>query len=239
MNNSFDKTFDKNFNEALNLLKSNYTQDDLLHLLEAGNPIERQFAALQLKHIKSVQDISAILNNLVGQDGKIREIISLRISEFTSNKDFLQIFEKYNQDKLSDYMLAAVVDVNANICRNIIATLNNLKNNNNFVCIFVEKLTKSIIKLIDKILKFDIKQGKYRINKEIFKLYWSLEALNIYYDKINVDDLKKILNYTKSIDEYTIREKTAKILTNDINDNDLYHIKQMLKHDENYYVRRF
>jgi hypothetical protein len=44
---------------------------------------------------------------------------------------------------------------------------------------------------------------------------------------------------TKNIGEYTIREKTAKILTNNFEDKDLSQIKAELKNDSNYYVRRF
>jgi len=44
---------------------------------------------------------------------------------------------------------------------------------------------------------------------------------------------------TKDIAEYTIREKTAKILSKIDKDKELKQIQQELKYDSNYYVRRF
>ena len=51
--------------------------------------------------------------------------------------------------------------------------------------------------------------------------------------------LKDILQRGSNIGEYTIREKCAKILTHDFEDKDLAKIKEKLKNDSNYYVRRF
>ena len=53
------------------------------------------------------------------------------------------------------------------------------------------------------------------------------------------DKTKNSLNKTKDIDEYTIREKTAKILSLNFDDPDLNQIRNKLKNDKNYYVRRF
>jgi hypothetical protein len=100
-------------------------------------------------------------------------------------------------------------------------------------------LTNLIFELIDIIKDFDFQDGKYKVNKEVFKLYWCLEALNVYYNKIPVLTLKKILLQTKNIEEYTIREKTAKILSNKISDETLMAAREELKNDKNYYVRRF
>lgn len=44
---------------------------------------------------------------------------------------------------------------------------------------------------------------------------------------------------TKDIQEYTIREKAAKILTRNFSDPELLKAKEALKNDSNYYVRRF
>ena len=70
-------------------------------------------------------------------------------------------------------------------------------------------------------------------------MYWCLETVYVFWDKINPQELKEIILRSKNIDEYTIREKTAKILTQNITDEDLLKIKKELKNDKNYYVRRF
>ena len=45
--------------------------------------------------------------------------------------------------------------------------------------------------------------------------------------------------YPKNINEYTIREKTAKILSKNFNDEEMSKMRAELKSDKNYYVRRF
>ncbi len=73
-------------------------------------------------------------------------------------------------------------------------------------------------------------------NKIVFNLYWALEAL--YYTDCNnftQEKLLDILNFTSGYIDYTIREKTAKILSK-MNEqpSDLL---QKLKNDKNFYVK--
>ena len=70
-------------------------------------------------------------------------------------------------------------------------------------------------------------------------MYWCLETIYEFWDKIPFKDLKQIILRSKDIQEYTIREKAAKILTRDFADNELLQAKEELKNDRNYYVRRF
>ena len=100
-------------------------------------------------------------------------------------------------------------------------------------------LTKRTLDLIEPIKEFDFQEGKYKINKEVFKLYWYLETIYEFLEFINPEILAGILKETKNIQEYTIREKTAKILSKIKNNPELSYIKSELKNDRNYYVRRF
>ena len=50
--------------------------------------------------------------------------------------------------------------------------------------------------------------------------------------------LKRILDETKNVRDYTIREKTAKVLSKLSNKENFSVISAELKNDENYYVRR-
>ncbi len=239
MKNTYYETLDKNFNEALNLLEGNFSHNELISMLENGNIPQKQFAALQISTLNSKEEALSLLHNLVGQDGKIREAVSLKIRELTANSDYFELFNMIDMKELSDYFFDAIIDINGNICRNILDVLPLFKNNNEFTKFFTNKLVNEIFKLLDVIKDFDIQDGKYKINKEIFKLYWELEAVNIFYDKIDRETLKRIIRTTSTTDEYTIREKTAKILSNPLIDEDLLQIKSGLKNDKNYYVRRF
>lgn len=236
MNNSYYETFDENFAHALNLCETDYTHDEWIAFLKTGNIIQRQIAALRLDKITSDADAEILIANLTGQDGKIREVVSWRLNEFMADENMLKFFKS---EKIYDVFLEAVTDINANICRNVIFAIQNLKSDEDFCANFCPKLVSLIKDLLAKINEFDFPQGKYKVNKEIFKLYWCLETVYVFSDKINFCDLKHILLHIKDIDEYTIREKAAKILTNGYADTELQKAKEQLKNDPNYYVRLY
>lgn len=236
LNNSYYETLDENFKQALNLCENDYSHSELLEFLKSGNIVQKQLSALKLETINSKNEAQILVSNLVGQDGKIREAVSLRLNEFMSNPETLKYFETAENYKI---FLAAIIDINGNICRNVIGAISFLKNNDNFCNQFCPELVKLTKSLLDIIEKEDFFEGKYKVNKEVFKLYWCLETIYVFWDKINFSDLKEIILRTKNIQEYTIREKAAKILTRDFSDAELLKAKETLKNDSNYYVRRF
>lgn len=236
LNNSYYETLDENFKQALNLCENNYSHSELLEFLQSGNIVQKQLSALKLKTINSQNEAQILVSNLVGQDGKIREAVSLRLNEFMSNPKTLEYFESPENYQI---FLAAIIDINGNICRNVIGAISHLKNNENFCNQFCQELVILTKDLLGKIEKDDFFEGKYKVNKEVFKLYWCLETIYVFWDKIKFEDLKEIILRTKDIQEYTIREKAAKILTRSFSDPELLKAKEALKNDSNYYVRRF
>ncbi len=236
LNNSYYETLDENFKQALNLCENEYSHSELLEFLQSGNIVQKQLSALKLETINSQKEAQILVSNLVGQDGKIREAVSLRLNEFMANPQTLKYFETPENYKI---FLAAIIDINGNICRNVIGAISYLKNNKDFCNRFCPELVKLTKDLLDKIEKEDFFEGKYKVNKEVFKLYWCLETIYVFWDKVNFEDLKKIILRTKNIQEYTIREKAAKILTRNFSDPELLKAKESLKNDSNYYVRRF
>lgn len=236
MNSSYYETLDENFTQALKLYEQEYTHTELINLLKNGNIVQKQIAALRLDGIYSNEDAKVLVSNLTGQDGKIREAVSLRLNEFMSNPNMLIYFQTCEN---YETFLDAIIDINANICRNVISAIANLKVNNNFCEIFCKKLTILTFELLDKIENFNFQDGKYKVNKEVFKLYWCLETIYEFYNKIEFNNLKQIILRSKDIEEYTIREKTAKILTKNFEDKELQNAKIELQNDKNYYVRRF
>ena len=236
LNNSYYETLDENFKQALNLCENNYSHSELLEFLQSGNIVQKQLSALKLETINSQNEAQILVSNLVGQDGKIREAVSLRLNEFMSNPKTLEYFETPENYQI---FLAAIIDINGNICRNVIGAISHLKNNANFCNKFCQELVILTKDLLGKIEKDDFFEGKYKVNKEVFKLYWCLETIYVFWDKIKFEDLKEIILRTKDIQEYTIREKAAKILTRNFSDPELLKAKEALKNDSNYYVRRF
>ena len=235
------KKFDENLNSnakltyAAELIEKNLSQDKILNYLKSGSDTEKQVAALKLETVRDGNDAICLANNLIGQDGKIREIVSLKIAEFINNNNYSKFFL---QKDIYDKFLQAITDINPHVCRNIISIIN--IDDADFIKYFIPKLLKITQELIDIVKKFDFQDGKYKINKEVFKLYWCLEAIYELAQKINLREIKNIVKQTKDINEYTLREKTAKILTKlNLEDEEINNIRKILKQDKNYYVRRF
>lgn len=236
MNNSYYETLDENFIQALNLYEQDYSHEQLLEFLRNGNIVQRQIAALRLEKITSNEDAQVLLLNLTGQDGKIREAVSLRLCEFMSDEQALRYFKT---QKSYDIFLDAIIDINPNICRNVLSAIVNLKADKTFTDSFCQKLTDLTLELLDEVEKIDFREKKYKTNKFVFKLYWCLEAVYDFWDKINFGVLKQIILRSKNIREYTIREKSAKILSHGFDDTELDCARKELQADENYYVSRY
>ena len=83
---------------------------------------------------------------------------------------------------------------------------------------------------------FIFRDKKYVINKQLFKLYWCLEALKLFVNELPIKTLKPILERASEEREYTIREKVAQIVIL-LDDECLQDLKLKLQNDENYYVR--
>ncbi len=224
-----NKRYKEDFEKALKIYENEYSHNELIEFLKSGSVVEKQIAALKINNLKTKEEVAVFLSNLTGCDGKIREAVSFRLKDFISDNPewYIEYYEKF---------LDAIVDINGNICRNTIAAIKFLKNEEIFCSNFVKILIEKTLIIAEEAKDFDIQDGRYKINKQMFKLYWYLETISEFADKIPDCSLEKILNLTKNITDYTIREKTAKILSKI---DKFEHLKLELKCDENYYVRRF
>ena len=231
MNIGFYKDLDTNFEQACYLCEKNFTHEELVNMLKSGNIPEKQIAALMFDKVLTDDDANILISSLTGCDGKIREAVAFKIYQITSQipatrKIFAQI--------ASEKFAAATIDINANICRLVIDTARQCKEFDTFSINYTKCILKYILQALDELDKFIYKDKKYVINKQIFKLYWSLEALKYFYDIIDVKDVIKILKRCIQIQEYTMREKIAQIAILDVNFEE---IRITLKNDNNYYVR--
>lgn len=221
----------KDFEQALNIYENEYSHEELMQYLKNGSVAEKQAAALKLDKICDKNDADILINNLTGCDGKIREAVSFRLVEFVKENPDLYV-------NYSDIFLEAIIDINGNICRNTINALKYIKNIPEFNRKFCDELVKRTVNLAKTAKSFDIQDGKYKVNKEIFKLYWYLETVSEFTECIDLTDIAGVVSQSKDVEDYTIREKTAKILSK-LNNEDLSEMKKELKRDANYYVRRF
>ncbi len=235
MNSTFNTGSEDNFNTALNMSLNDYDYSSLIHFLNSEKIVEKQIAVLQLTEIKSVEDADLLVSNLVGQDGKIREVVSFKINELIKNPEFTEFFLS---EKNYEIFMQAVKDINGNVCRQIVEAVCFLKKDNHFSEYFSQLLLKSIQDSWAEIKTLDLKDKKYVLSKYNFQLYWCLEVLCDFVDMMEFEEVKKLLLEIGEFYDYTIREKVAKILTK-VEDSELDELKEKLKNDENYYVRRY
>lgn len=227
---NFEHNLEENFNKALELSNNEHSYESLISLLSSNKIADRQFAALELTKILSKNDAIKLVNNLFGQDGKIREAVAYKINELMHDENsriyFLaeEIFEK---------LVFGIMDINGNVCRNIIEITQ--------IAEFKNYLAEKILPLIEETLKkidtLSEHEKQYVISKRNFQLYWLLEALSKITDKISYEKIVKYLEKTAEFEDYTVREKTAKILSK-YNDVQTKHLKEKLLDDENYYVKK-
>ena len=157
----------ENYNNALNLLDKEFSHQELISFLENGSVIERQFASLNLKKVQNKKEAHLLLNNLVGVDGKIREATALKVNELTSETP-----ELFFDERNFELFLNATIDIDSNVCRLAILSALNLKQFKEFSNFYTNGVIEVINSALDEISKFTFRDKKYKINKQIFKIYW-------------------------------------------------------------------
>ena len=229
LNTGFYADLDTNFYEACDMCDKEFSHAGLVEMLQNGNIPQKQIAAIKLEGVYSKDDAKALISNLTGCDGKIREATALKIYQLLCENE--NICEFFNYPKI---FANATIDINANICRLVVESAYLMRNAEGFA----KKYTDEIVRFANEALKeletFIFRDKKYVINKQLFKLYWCLETLKNFYICVDENILSLILQKCAEQKEYTIREKTAQII---IETNKYTALKEKLMNDENYYVR--
>lgn len=229
LNTGYYKDFDINFEQAFSLLEKSFSHEELLKLLKDGNIPEKQIAALMFDGVNSEEDAKALIDNLTGCDGKIREAVALKINQILAFNEESRAFFTY-----PEVFAQATIDINANICRLVVDSAKFLRANKEFAINYTNEIIKITKTALDELDKFIFRDKKYVINKQLFKLYWCLESLKSFYEFVDKEELSTILEKCSQNSEYTIREKTAQLVRVVGSSPD---IEEQLKKDENYYVR--
>ena len=232
LNKGFYIDLDTNFQEACEMSEREFSHDELIELLKNGNIPQKQIAALKFDNILNQEETNIFINNLTGCDGKIREAIALKINNLLHSDKSLSLYFYPHSEIFAD----ATIDINANICRLVVDSVEILKNNENFSEKYLSKILNFIEEAFKELDSFIFRDKKYVINKQLFKLYWCLEALKLFADKIEIEKLLQILERASEEKEYTIREKVAQILVL-MDAKEFGSLKNILQSDENYYVR--
>ncbi len=233
LSSNYEETLDKNFDKALELCSNEYSYDELIEFLKTGNIPEKQFAAIEITELKTADDAGIFISNLVNCDGKIREAVAQKFSEFVNVNKYRDYFSQ------SPLIFAqSTIDINANISRMVIDGLVLMKDYSGFAQEYVNQLVKYIDEAFDGLSKIVFRDKKYTVNKQLFKLYWCLEGLNKYYSYVNDEKLAYILEQALIQNEYTVREKVAQLLNKPDLKQKYPDLLAKLAADENYYVKQ-
>ena len=193
------------------------------------------FSIINLEDIENIDEMELLFKHLTNQPTPIREAIALKLEEIYKDKFFSDFIKKQ--------FLKAIIDINPNVCRaicNIISGSEFLKKE-----LLVELIVR-INQLLLEIKENDANLGgfyddaqkirkNHAKNKKLFSLYWYLETLSICIQGKNNSKALEIIKETIKFNDYTIREKTAKILVN-MHDAPIELLK-LIQEDQNFYVK--
>lgn len=196
-----------NFDECFKFFERKLSHAELYACLRDGNIAQKQLSCVRIESCNDGQEAEILISNLTGIDGKVRETVSFKLKTFVAARP-----ELFLRQEFYDIFLDSIIDINGNICRNVITALEVLTGDKNFCDYFVKNVIERALAVTEKIESFDYKDRKYVTNKEVFKLYWYLETLGIF-ENLPADKLFALLERTAKVEEYTIREKTARLLS--------------------------
>ena len=149
-------SLDENFDLACELSEKDFTHEELLQMLNNGNIAERQIAALKFDKVENDVDALALMNNLTGCDGKIREAAALRINQIiTSDSNSREYFN------FPLVFADATIDINANICRLVVDSAKLLKTDEDFTKIYVQRILEFTDEAFYALDKFIFRDKKY------------------------------------------------------------------------------
>jgi len=235
MNLVNDKKTSYNTKE-LNDFKIDFSHEEVMQNLNSDcEDFIKIFSILNLNSLNSTDETELLFKHLTNHPTPIREAVALKLEEIYE--------DKYFSDFIKNQFLKAIIDINPNVCRAICGIISKST-------FLQSELTNELIKkikgLLAEIKDSDVTLGgfyddaqkirkNHAKNKKLFSLYWFLECLSICNIQKNNSEALEIINETIKFNDYTIREKTVKILVK--LDNFPKELLQIAKNDQNFYVK--
>lgn len=228
---------DKDKSTKLNIFNMcyEYKKADIIRILSENDDDKKILALINVKSIDNEFEAGLILSHLIEQNGRIREAASFVLSEFCPDKFVIN-------KKSKEIIVKGLLDINPNVVRNVIFFIEQSEILKDDLIEHVIEKTNEILKNLSQFIKEDSPYLKnasknfknHAKNKLTFNLYWLLETISIL--NVNkIENLEIILTETSRFIDYTIREKTAKILSKmEVKPPELL---RKLKNDENMYVK--
>ena len=220
--------------KAALLCEKEYSHSEIIDVIKTENDFEKQICLLKMDKLQTQAEADLLVFQLTGHHGLIREACAMKINEFVINFDLSHLFLTKN---ILESLLKGVNDINPNICRLICSIFPVLfKENTTQKEFFIKKLYERFFVIFEELEK--LKRSNW-YTKKLFNLYWCLEALALLEPPVS-KTLENILQQSATIRDYTIREKTAFVLSVLKESSQILdEIKNKLKNDENFYVLRY
>lgn len=216
----------------------NFSLSEGKKILAGNDDIIKSAVLLNLNEIDE-ELAKLIMFNLTNQSGPVRELCAYRLCEIIKN------YKQYFQNKKTlDTILLALNDVNPNVVRFILQTLEYIDNKKYLFDNLITKIADLYKEILNKPRRG--KTQEHIFTKKCFKIYWSSESIKklisldksiIYSDSKIREDFYNILKDLSEIEEYTIREKISQIV-NMLPNEQIYDIKKKLSFDNNFFVKR-
>ncbi len=217
-------------NMAYALAGKEFPDSEIFDILKKNNEDIKPVALLNLRELQSQKETDLLVYHLTNHDGRVREAAAFKLLEL-----------KPCFDIDPEILIAALLDVNPNVCRCIVEFLEYYKSDIkeriiNRIKNILDEIAQKYSKTAPKFMGNREKSKKDHVfNKKIFNLYWCLEGLcTVLGDTID-NEIIEILNVCGVFHDYTIREKTAQILAKI--KNPPCELIDKLKNDDNFYVR--
>ncbi len=226
------------FQLAYELAKKDYDYEEIMINLVGTDNIKKHISIINLKSIRNERDAKILVSNMINEEGIIRESVANKVSELIKDNRYKEYFQS---EEIIEVIIKAINDMNPNVSRIVSGFLDKFEEQGIILNRLIEKGLK-VSKDLEEYKKNDRKEKSYKKNKKQFELYWSLEGIaNLRIGDIG-EDLKELLRYGSLYEDYTIREKVAKIITKieeERRDKDIKEIENKLRQDNNFYVKRY
>lgn len=236
--NDFLNIVQKDFNISCENLPPSleFSREESFQILSENNDEIKPFAIISLKSIENSREAGILLSHLINHDGRIREAVSFILAEIPDTARF------FINKEAENILTLAILDINPNVVRNIILFIQKNEDLKAALTPFIIKKTEEVLSKLAKHVKkaSPHAQNREKSNKNhaknrlTFNLYWLLSVIAIL-DVNKIQNLEDILTKTAHFLDYTIREKTAVILSKTECPPD--ELLRELKNDENMYVK--
>lgn len=215
------------------------SQKDIIKFLNSDNQHYKNVALLKIQSVTSHQEASILMENLVGNSTKVRDLAAQKIRFFIEDK----VLNHYFQDKNNVSIIQqGIVDINPNVCRNIINSIIYFEHKE----MLLKGILDSVFEYIEAISQYKA-EADHSYYKNLFKVYWSITTITTILNCGNFDikpyeeQILELIEKSYRKREYTIREKSAQLALcfsnyNIKNKANLDSILLDLSNDENFYV---